>query len=148
MYATATDAHRANKKPEKENSTQQWAPFAKRSSGYPGKNISQNSGAPNSARGTIEFQPPSVDYRTRVVLNQGKSLTRNPSLKMISRGSSIEKKLVKNDKKTFNNPANGPKQLLKTQSMVIGQFGQLSRYVTTRAKAVNPKDEPKGLQMK
>ena len=149
MYVTATDANRANKKPEKENSTQYWAPFAKRSSGYPGKNISQNSGAPNSARGTIEFQPPSANdnYRTRVVLNPGKALTRNPSLKMMSRAGSIDKKL-KYEKRAFNNATQGPKQLMKTQSMVISQFGQITKYVTNRSKGANPKDDGKGLHMK
>jgi hypothetical protein len=55
MYQTITDQNRANKKPEKENSTSYfWHPFSKKNSGYVGKNISIMSGA-SSARGAIEF---------------------------------------------------------------------------------------------
>jgi hypothetical protein len=36
---------------------------------------------------------------------------------------------------------------MKTQSMVIGQFGQMGKYMTNRIKGANPKDEAK-IQMK
>jgi len=118
MYATATDPTKANKKPEKENSTHFWAPFAKKN--YMTKNPSQRSGAPNSARGAIEFQQTTFDsYKTRITINQGKALTRNPSMKLSSRATSIDKKI--GTEKMPIGVTKSSKQLLKTQSMVISQ---------------------------
>jgi hypothetical protein len=94
MYSTVTCSNRANKKPEKENSTHHfWLPFSKKNSNNVRKNPSQISGAPNSARGTIEFQASAVDnYKTRIVDNNITLLSKNPSMKM-SRAGSIDKNM-------------------------------------------------------